>query len=156
LLVANIPQPEAFVEDLTIGERMGQGQTIADIASDPAMQEGINNQVAIDGGKFPPLEPITLAIKKMKGQSDKTLIADGILRRSFYAKEVGNTKVKNIQKKLYKKKAVIICPNCKVQITESKIRNYRLGLSGTRTLFIEYNFPKVNFYPITNNLSSIK
>lgn len=36
-------------------------------------------------------------------------------------------KYKNIQRKINKKKIINLCPRCNVEITESKIRNYRMG-----------------------------
>lgn len=36
-------------------------------------------------------------------------------------------KYKKLQKKINKKIKIIICPKCKVEITTSTIRNYRMG-----------------------------
>lgn len=36
-------------------------------------------------------------------------------------------KIDNIRKKAFRRNSVNICGKCEVQITESKIRNYRMG-----------------------------
>ncbi len=34
---------------------------------------------------------------------------------------------KKTQKKIKEKHRIIICPKCQVEVTESKVRNYRMG-----------------------------
>lgn len=36
-------------------------------------------------------------------------------------------KYKKTQKRINKSTSIIICPKCKVEITDSRIRNYRMG-----------------------------
>lgn len=59
----------------------------------PIMAEGIDKQVAIDGGALKPNSPKYTRYKIKKGLSPKILIATGELRRSFVAKKKGKNAV---------------------------------------------------------------
>lgn len=65
-------------------------KVIADNIVIPELSLGINNQVDINGTTLPALEHSTLKIKAKKGQSLKTLIAEGKLFRSFISRETNN------------------------------------------------------------------
>lgn len=79
----NFPQIN-FQEDLLyIGQRIFI----------PIMQKNIEDQVAIDGGAYPNLEPKTIARKQKLGQENKTLIATRELIESFYAASASRSSV---------------------------------------------------------------
>nr|YP_010700313.1 RNA polymerase subunit beta' [Euglena undulata]WCH63457.1 RNA polymerase subunit beta' [Euglena undulata] len=57
-------------------------------------------------------------------------------------------KYKNIQRKINKKKKINLCPKCNVEITETKIRNYRMG-------YIKLSTPITHLWYLKNTPSYI-
>lgn len=67
--------------------------TIAEKIFIPILKNNIDKEVDLQEKKYPPLSPITLAIKKRAGLSPMILQATGQLRTSFGAKKRGKNTV---------------------------------------------------------------